>query len=179
MADPLSLSASIIALRGAAEGVSKTLAKLHELRNAPNELLALNNEISDLRIVLNDLERHFRRNANMPYAMEPLQPMSVLLQRGKDRLLQLDQLIQYKLLKPSSTPERVKVSWRGWIKAKRAVERHRQTLHDTRLNILTQMGVLNAYVHFSVISTYLRCVTPTFNKPKSSFPSRTSGFSLT
>ena len=55
MADPLSITASIIAVIGAAEGVGKTLTKIRNIRNAPTELLALINEVSDLRTILNDI----------------------------------------------------------------------------------------------------------------------------
>ena len=66
MADPLSIAASIIAVVGAAEGVGKTLTKIRNIRNAPNEILALINEVSDLRVILNDLEGFITQNTARP-----------------------------------------------------------------------------------------------------------------
>ena len=57
MADPLSITASVIAVLGAAEGVNKTLARIKNLIDAPRKLLTLINEVSDLTLVLGDLER--------------------------------------------------------------------------------------------------------------------------
>ena len=67
MADLLSLTASIIAVIGAAEGVSKTLAKIKSLLNAPDELLALNNEVSDLKIIFNDVQSYVTKYTQRPH----------------------------------------------------------------------------------------------------------------
>ena len=143
MADPLSITASIIAVLGAAEGVSKTLAKIKSLRQAPNEILALINEISDLRIILGEVERYVIRDTNRISLPEQLQTMSTLIDRAKEPLLELDQLIQYRLLKASSRSAELKVSRRELAAAKHVVERFRQRMRDTRLNIVTQMVVIN------------------------------------
>ena len=58
MADPLSLTASIIAVLGATDSVGKALSKIKYLKESPNELLALINEVSDFKIVLYDIKRH-------------------------------------------------------------------------------------------------------------------------
>ena len=141
MADPLSITASIIAVVTAAEGVSKKNAQ-----RAPSELLALVNEVSDLRVILNDVDSHLNRDAGRALLSDPLQHMATLLQRAKDRLLQLDQLIQYQLVKPDSTIANLKVSRREWVKAKNIIKKYQQSLRDIRLNIIAQMTVLNAYV---------------------------------
>ena len=109
MADPLSITASIIAVVTAAEGVSKTLAKIKNAQRAPSELLALVNEVSDLRVILSDVDSHLRRDAERALLSDPLQHMATLLQRAKNQLLQLDQLIQYQLVKPDSTTANLKV----------------------------------------------------------------------
>jgi hypothetical protein len=50
--DPLSISASIVALLGAAGAVVNGLQKLTSIYHASNSLLALINEISDFQVVL-------------------------------------------------------------------------------------------------------------------------------
>ena len=144
MADPLSITASIIAVLGAAEGVSKTLAKIKSLRHAPNEILALINEVSDLRIILGEVERYIIRDASRPSpSNEQLQTMSTLVEKAKQSLLELDQLVQYRLLKANSRLAAPRVSRHEWAAAKHVIERFRQGLRDTRLNIVTQMVVMN------------------------------------
>ena len=144
MADPLSITASIIAVLGAAEGVNKTLSKIKSLRHAPNEVLALINEVSDLRLVLGEVERCVIRDASRPSSpIEQLQTMSTLVERAKNTLLELDQLIQYRLLKATSRSAELKVSRREWAAAKPVIERFRQGLRDIRLNIVSQLVVIN------------------------------------
>ena len=50
--DPLSLTASLIAVIGVGGNVAKSLKKVLAFRDAPKELLALNKEIIDFRLVL-------------------------------------------------------------------------------------------------------------------------------
>ena len=120
MADPLSITASIIAVVGAAEGVTKTLAKFKSIRNAPDELLALINEVSDLKLVFSDIQNHIViQRAQIPQTKE--QNISTLVKRAKDKLLELDQLIQYRLVKPES--DQIKVSRREWLRARAVIER--------------------------------------------------------
>jgi len=57
MADPLSFTASVIAVVGAATNVINTSSSLIKtLRHAPTEICALINEVEDLRAVLVDVE---------------------------------------------------------------------------------------------------------------------------
>ena len=147
MADPLSIIASIIAVIGAAEGMSKTLTKIRNICNAPVEVLALTNEVCDLRVILNDLEGYITQNTLRPQLpQEQLHHISVLLQRARNCLLELDKLIEYRLLKPESRPDQIQVSRREWARVKDIIEKFRQSLRDIRLNIVAQMMVINSYV---------------------------------
>ena len=144
MADPLSITASIIAVVGAAEGVTKTLAKIRNIRNAPEELLALINEVSDLRIILAGIQSYVQNTAASPELQDALQHLTVLINRAKDKLLQLDELVQYRLTKPESVADQIKVSRREWARAKTTIDDFRQSLRDIRINIVTQMIVVNS-----------------------------------
>ena len=147
MADPLSITAGIVAVVGAAGGITKTLGKIKDLRNAPDELLALINEVSDLRLILNDLQHYILQNTQRQQILqEELQHLSILVGRAKDKLLQLDELIQYRLVKPDSIFGEIKVSKREWARARSSIVRFQQSLRDIRLNIATHMVVINSYV---------------------------------
>ena len=152
MADPLSITASIIAVIGVAEGVTKTLAKIRHIRNAPQELLSLINEISDLRIIFGDVQNYLQnaqRSQSTPRRstyQEELHHVSNLINRAKDKLLELDELIQYRFTKPESIADHVKVSPREWARAKSTIEGFRQSLRDIRLNVITQMVIINSCV---------------------------------
>ena len=144
MADPLSITASIIAVIGAAEGVGKALAKIKDIRNAPEDVLALINEVSDLRVILGDVEKSTRAAGTTPLPHEQLAHMSTLIDRAKDRLLEIDQLIHYQLVKPDTSD--IKVSRREWAIARPTIKRFRESLRDVRLNLLTQMIVISSCV---------------------------------
>ena len=146
MADPLSLVVSIITLNTATQGIGKTLSKAKLLRNAPDELLALNNEVSDLTIALQSIESCISTN-NASGAIIPqntFEHISSLISRAKDRLSQLEQLIHYQFLKSGSLDGDYKVFRLQWVKASKIVESHRQALRDIRQNIVMQMLVINS-----------------------------------
>ena len=144
MADPLSITASIIAVIGTAEGIGKTFAKIRNIRYAPSEVLALMNEVSDLTVILGDVERYFVRDTSRTLNPELLRTLSTLVNRAKEHILELDQLIHYRLLKAHSTKTEFKVSRHEWVAAKHITKQFRQRLRDVRLNLVTQMVVINS-----------------------------------
>ena len=146
MADPLSLAASIITVVGVADTIGKTLSKIKVLHHAPEELLALNNEISDLKVVLSIVESciNTEHPDTVAISQHLLENMSTLLERAKDRLLQLDQQIHYRFLKSGSLESNYKVFRLEWVKAKTTVENHRQALRDARQNLITQLTLINS-----------------------------------
>ena len=59
--DPLSLTTGIIALLGASSQAAKAIRQLAALKNVPDLVLALNNEIADLHLVLLAIQDVFER----------------------------------------------------------------------------------------------------------------------
>ena len=144
MADPFSVAAGIITVLGAAEGVAKSLAKIKRLRNAPDELLALINEVSDFQVTLDGIQRHLIRNTqSWESSREGLGHVSTLANRAKDKLLQLDELIQYRLVRLGNPPGSIKVSRSEWARAKTTIAEFKQCLRDIKLDIITQILVAN------------------------------------
>ncbi len=81
MADLLSVVASIIAVIVAAEIVGKTLCQIRDVTNAPDELLALSNEISDLTVVLKKVESYATAADGAVSSLEYLEHILVLAKR--------------------------------------------------------------------------------------------------
>ena len=144
MAEVLSLAASIIAVLGVAEGAAKTVSKVASIRNAPDQILALVNEISDLRVVLYNTESYVRTAQEPQIAQEHLQQLSTFVDRAKAKLLELEKLIHHTILKPQSSPERIVISKFEWTRAVQKVYQFQQNLQDIRLNIVTQMTMINS-----------------------------------
>ena len=146
MATTLSLIASVIAVVGAADTIAKTISEVKVLRDAPDELLALNNEVSDLTVILRNVESCVTGNDAERGTVPPdtLQHMFTLVDRAKSRLLELDRLIHYKLLESGSFNADYKVFWIRWARAKSTVESHRMALRDIRQNIVLQILVISS-----------------------------------
>ena len=146
MADPLSITASIIAVLGAAEGVTKMVGKLKSIQHAPTELLALLNEIADLTLVLRHVQNFVRsQSARSPISnQDQFQHLSTLIDKAKEKVLRLDELIEYRLVKPDSTPQSIKILRLEWVKARRPLKDFQQSLRDIRQNISTHLLVIDA-----------------------------------
>ncbi|KAL8992840.1 MAG: hypothetical protein Q9169_006800 [Polycauliona sp. 2 TL-2023] len=74
--DPLSISASVVTLLGVADGVSRGLRKLIRLPGVPDLILALNNEVSDLQLLLDEvgtLVQEARSVRSLPRILERIQ----------------------------------------------------------------------------------------------------------
>ena len=146
MADPLSITASIIAILGAAEGVTKAIGSIKHIQNAPAKLLALLNEVADLTVVLRSGQTFVRdqntQSLNIP--QDQLQQISTIVDRAKDEILRLEKLIEYSLVKPDSTSESIKISRQEWLKAKPKIMEFQQSLREIRLSITTHMTLVNS-----------------------------------
>ena len=144
MADPLSFAASVVAVLAAAEGVAKTLSRVRKIIDAPSELLALINEVSDLQVVLGEVQNYVQYANEKQVSGDLFLRLSVFVDRTNEELLELNETIYSKLLMPQSSPNRIQLSKKGWLKAVRTIEKSRQSLRDTRLRIVTHMVTLTS-----------------------------------
>lgn len=142
MADPLSLAASIIAVIGAADSAGKGIVKLASLRGVPDIVLALNNEISELRLMLTELE-------TLLYGPSLTQTSRVHLNssilpnvlRAKDKLDALQTVTAQRLQKPDGTVNRT-----AWLRVERQVHEIQSSLRDSRQNINVALSIVNRCV---------------------------------
>ena len=148
MADPLSITASAITILGAVDNVCTALSKIRILRDAPDELLALNNEVSDFKVVLHTIERHFdghgETGRTSAIASESLSNLSSLINRAKDPITKLEELIEYRFKKAPFDDGHFRVSRTEWLRARSVVERLRQNIRDSRQNIQAQMMLIGS-----------------------------------
>ena len=101
MAAALSIVGSAIALYQIADRVGQLLSKAKHLHQAPSELFALNNEISDLTVVLQNVEQCLSPNTTEGIILpeNKIQHVCDLIDTAKKELLDLEQLIHYRFLK--------------------------------------------------------------------------------
>ena len=96
MMDPLSITSAIVTLLGAGGQIQKVLKKVVSLKNAPGILLAVNNEITDLRAVVQIFDDLLQSQYNTKDAA-PYSQLSGSLEKVKQTLLTLEQLVSYEL----------------------------------------------------------------------------------
>jgi hypothetical protein len=138
--DPLSFTASLIAVIGTAATVAQELNALQaSLRDASGLLSALINEISDLRIILkacSSAVTELYRSANTANPPTPLADAEKILNRTKCHLEDLEKTI-LSCFKGSSDLSNIS---RGvklrWLREKGKVERLQGKLRDSKQHLL-------------------------------------------
>ena len=142
MADPLSIMSSIIAVIGAAESVGKAVNRIRDIKNAPNEVLALSNEISDLTVVLKHVETYVTATDRAVISRQNLEHLSVLAKRAQSRLAQLEQIMHNQLPELGGTNRRSSLLRLQWPLLKTKVNCLRVDLRDIKLSIIVQMTTI-------------------------------------
>ena len=155
MADPLSIIASIIAVIGAAESVGKTLNRIRDITNAPDEVLALSNEISDLTVVLKHVETYVTAADGAVISLENLEHLSVLAKRAQSKLAQLERIMNNHLPEPGGANRRSSLLRLQWALLKTKVDGLRVDLRDIKLSIVVQMTTVTGCVTTSQLLSSL------------------------
>ena len=145
MADPLSIAASIITVIGAADSVGKVLSKIKIARNAPAEVLALQNEISDLQLVLEDVNlcNWGERRVQPSTISERFKRLEILITRTESRLCELNRILNHRLIRTHSVTGVPLVSRAIWLRVRGAVEDIRCSLRVARQDITLQLASIN------------------------------------
>ena len=103
--DPLSITASILALIGVLSKASKTFAKIRRMRDAPAIIQALNNEVSDLRLMLLDANDHLEGQESTTIKEAVSELCRSALSRARSKAQEVDMLLHYQILKPGRERE--------------------------------------------------------------------------
>ena len=141
--DPLSVTASIIALVGAAGDIGKGLKKVLRLRHAPDILLALNNEVVDLQCVIQDIDDVLRQHSEI--INRPIYPSLYRgLTRAKETLLELDSLIAYQMTTVHGTDSHLRLDRSTWLRAEPHVQRLKDQIRSDRVDLSAALNLLAA-----------------------------------
>lgn len=131
--DPLSLAASIIAVIGAVNRVASGLQRIIALKNVPAVLLALNNEISDLRLVLGQIESFVPTGSSSEGAQSLLHNITLV----KAKMLELEHIVSSRLVTKNGGLNRA-----SWLFLQDKVDGIRQDIRYSRVNISNGLHVL-------------------------------------
>ena len=130
--DPLSLTASLIAVIGTVKQVKKGLGQLKGLHSAPRELDDLLDENSQFEAILTAIDK-------TPWKTNGVGPeLQTVLSKAHAKLNDFDALIQNTLTEAGTSS---KVDRLQWVRRRREVEELRNDLKDLTLRIVSLVGV--------------------------------------
>jgi hypothetical protein len=152
MADPLSILASVVTLMGACSTIAKDSDSLiRKFKDAPDELLALSNEINDFQAVLSEIRNaclsNPQGNVSGPALVghQLLTPLNDNVNRARAQLDDLGKFMT-SVTKHVNGSTDLRVSRTEWFKKSRTLANKRERLKETRLQIHFRLAANTAYV---------------------------------
>ena len=138
--DPLSITASILAIFDAGGKIGKGIKRLIRLKDAPSAFLALKNEAADLHSVVQDVDDLIRQRLDQQAV-----PSSITeaLTQAKSTLLALDKMIAYDLSMIMADGAQ-KVDRSSWLRAERKVSAIREDTKTAKWSLTYALSLLNS-----------------------------------
>lgn len=151
--DPVSLTASVASIIGVLSIVGKGLEKLYRLRQAPEQVLALLNEISDFRAVLLNLKEIIEglhlEDGNLQYARRrndlriSSSQLTMYMETATNQLLELEKLIEYRILVPfGAQGQKPPIMRLRWARAGQEIKEFQRGLNEIKGKIHMTLSTL-------------------------------------
>ncbi|CAO2649605.1 Nn.00g069900.m01.CDS01 [Neocucurbitaria sp. VM-36] len=138
--DPLSITASIITVIGTAEVAAKSLSKIMRLKGVPDLVCALNNEVSELRLTLRELEAILSgkiTNASIrKYIDSGVQPH---ITTARLKLHALEELVENRLKKSDGSLDRI-----AWLRVEEKIAKLQKDLRRINQKFATVLGIITS-----------------------------------
>ena len=165
--DPLSLTASIIAVVGVGGQAAGAIRRIAAIAGSSDIVLALNNEITDLHRVVSAIQDALERQQStvLPLSISETgyhQSVTTSLQQALDKTTELEAL--YSRLKPDpsnacSPRSSGKFRKLAWLREQSNIRQMLDDLKSVRLKLAGALGILNLYakylfsaIRFSILS---------------------------
>ncbi|KAG7119088.1 Serine/threonine-protein phosphatase 6 regulatory ankyrin repeat like [Verticillium longisporum] len=178
MADPLSLTASIITVLGVAGATAAAVQKVQEFRNAPLDVIALGNEITDVRLLFTVIENTIELKTFKTTSIETSVGLLALLERARDLLEQIQDIHQ-RILPPGpvgkQNGDKPKISRRLWVKERKNVVMLLKHLRQTRQNLQTAISCITCHQTSAIPEAHMTIQT-SLEDLKTSFAARFDEF---
>ena len=137
--DPLSLTASIIAIIGGGSTVGKGLKKILSTRHLPDILLQLNNEVTDLQYIVQDINDLLQQQAQKP--LPSYTSLISALKFSKQTLLALESLIAYEITTVDSHRQ-TRIDWISWLRVEPKIKRLKEDIRTDRVRLSSALSLL-------------------------------------
>ena len=140
--DPFSLTVGILTLLSAGGTIGKTLNKIITLK-APDVLFALNNEVVDLQIVIQDVSNLLHQHSEITQAA-PISSICFALDKSKRTLLNLESLIAYELTTTTGKDNELRLNRSAWFRLEPKVLKLKNDIRDDRVRLSAALNVLSS-----------------------------------
>jgi len=167
--DPLSITASCLAILGASTATGKAIHKLIALRKAPEDLQQLFNEREASRALIVVIRSTLHKIQGTAVYMDNREALEQLLTRFRDEIRGLDALLEYQLTQPEANsnglPEVRKLQW---MRAGPEVRDIKQRIRDARSELESAFFALNLQQSVDAHQTALQIQTVVFQSQEDS-----------
>ena len=140
--DPFSLTVGILTVLSAGGTIRKTLNKVITLK-APDVLFALNNEVVDLQVVVQDVSDLLHRHSEISQAA-PIKSVCIALDKSKRTLLDLESLIAYELTTTTGKDNELRLDRSAWFRLEPKVVKLKNDIRDDRFRLSAALNVLSS-----------------------------------
>ncbi|KAL9118605.1 MAG: hypothetical protein Q9187_004848 [Circinaria calcarea] len=152
--DPLSIAAGIITIVGVGGQAAKAVRKLASLKGAPDLVLALNNEISDLHLVVLAIQDVFKRQQTSGLSFPGNRALNAnvdasitnSLQYAKEKVVELEALHNRltTTATASGSSDSTAFNKGAWLREQKRVKKMQEDLRNVRLKLASALSVLNS-----------------------------------
>lgn len=140
--DPLSITVSTLTILSTLETAFQLIKSY---RDAPGQLEALNNEITDIVAVVTEVARVLNKFQDKIESLcDEGSHLTLALSNIREKARALEALLRSCVVVPSSASDGPKVSRISWLKMRSKVQRLQSELRDGRLNLSIALAVFTA-----------------------------------
>ena len=150
--DPLSITASILTIVGVGGQAAKAVKRLASLKGAPDLVLALNNEISDLHLVVLAIQDVFQRQqtggaplpGNRVVVANVDASVTNSLRYANEKVVELESLHSQLTTNASRSSGSTTFNKTVWLREQKRVKKMQEDLRNVRLKLAGALSVLNS-----------------------------------
>lgn len=136
--EAVGFAASVLTLLAAANQVAKGLDKLASIKKAPDAVLALNNEVSEIRLILCEAQPLLQKyESTVVSSVSEDRSLQVSIDRAKERLEDLQSIVGNRLMRRMGTRDRF-----GWLYEQDKVQKALKDVRAAREKVTTMLGVV-------------------------------------
>ena len=140
--DPLSITASTLTVLSTLETAFQLIKSY---RDAPVQLEALNNEITDITAIVTEVARVVNKfQSKIESSSEEASNLAATLSDIREKGRELEALFRSCVTLPSSASDAAKVSRISWLRIESKVQRIQTELRDSRLRLSIALATFTA-----------------------------------